>query len=58
MVNNSTSINITNNYLTPQITEHKFNAMTYVDGNLGPDLGQTQKCSRVKLVNVMPTPLM
>ena len=36
MVNNSTNVNITNNYLTPQITEQKINAMTYVEEIISP----------------------
>jgi len=36
-------------YLSPQIIEHK--KTTYAIGNLGPGLGQAQKCDRVKLVN-------
>ena len=31
--------------------------MTYGIGNLGPDLGQAQKCNRVKSINVFATPL-
>jgi len=30
--------------------------MTYDVGNSGPDLGQAQKCGRVKPVNGIPTP--
>jgi hypothetical protein len=29
--------------------------MTYDIGNPGPDLGQAQKCGRLKLVNGIPT---
>ena len=43
MVNNSTKINITNNDLSPQTTEHK-KTMAYVVGNPNPGLGQAQKC--------------
>jgi hypothetical protein len=32
--------------------------MTCDDGNPCPDLGQAQKCGRVKLVNVIPPPLL
>jgi hypothetical protein len=37
MVNNSTNINKTNNYLSPETIEHKFKTMTY--GVEKPGLG-------------------
>ena len=43
VVNNFTNINKTNNYLSPQITEHK-KTVTYGIGNPGPGLRQAQKC--------------
>ena len=40
MVNNSTNINKTN--LSPQITEHKKNMTTYLEGYPGPGLRHAQ----------------
>ena len=42
MVDNSTNINKTNNYLSPQIIEHK-QITTHGVENRGPALGQTQE---------------
>ena len=54
MVNNSTNINKTNNQLSPELTEHKKDNDICI-GNLGPGLGQAQKCGWVKPVNRIPT---
>ena len=44
MVNNSTSINKTSDYLLPQMIEqNKQKRLTYGVGNSGPGLGQAQK---------------
>jgi len=42
MVNNSSNINKVDNHLSPQTFNTK--RPTFVDGNLGPDFGQVQKC--------------
>jgi hypothetical protein len=49
----STNVNKTNNNLSPQIIIKKM-PQTYDIGNLGPVLRQTQKCGRIKPVNVIP----
>ena len=55
MVNNSTNINITNNHLSPLLTEHKQDTK-YDVGNLGPVLlRQKQRCGRVKHVKKITT---
>jgi hypothetical protein len=51
MVNNSTNINETNNYLLPQTIEQQQNTMICGIGNSGPALVQAQKCCKVKLAN-------
>jgi hypothetical protein len=43
MVNNSTNINKTNNYLSTKTIEHKKDHDIW---NLNPGLGQEQKCGR------------
>jgi hypothetical protein len=53
----SANIYKTNNHFSPHTTEHKSKTMTYGIGNLDPDLGQAQKCNRVKSINVFATPL-
>ena len=56
-VNNSININKTNIQLSPQLNEHKNDHDIYI-GNPGPDLGQAQKCGRVKPVygiNTLPS---
>jgi hypothetical protein len=45
MDNNSTNINKTNNYLSPQITELKKEPKAYVVRNQGPILGQNKHVS-------------
>ena len=63
MVNNSTNINKTNNYLSPQLIEYK-KITTDEVGNLGPCLGQVKKCGGVKsliglvtyIYNIPPSP--
>jgi len=53
MVNNSTNINKTNNYLSPQFIEHlKKKTTTYDIGNPSPGLEQTQN---VKPINEIST---
>ena len=47
----STNINKINNYLSPQIIEHKKNK----NANR-PSLGQTQKCRGVKQIQVISAP--
>ena len=51
--NNSTNINKTNNYLSPQLIEHEKKDV----GNPGPGncLGQAQKCGRFKELNEIST---
>jgi len=56
MVNNSTNINKTNNYLSPQLNGHKKDLDIYDFGNPDHGLVQAQKCGRVKLVNGISTP--
>jgi len=46
MVNNSTNINKTNNYITTLIIVHK-KKMTYWVGNQSHGLGQAQQCGRL-----------
>jgi hypothetical protein len=48
MVNNSTNINKTNNYLLPQTIEQQKNTMICGIGNSDPGLVQAQKCCKVK----------
>ena len=55
MVNNSININKMNNYLLPQLIEHKKKTMIYYIGNSRTGLGQTQNCGRVKPVIWIPT---
>jgi hypothetical protein len=51
MVTNFTNINKTDNYLSPQLTEHKKTTTNDV-GNPGHGLGQTLKYGGVKPVTV------
>ena len=55
--NNFTNVSKTNNYLSPQIIEHKKKYMTFANGNLDPGLGQAQKCGGVKLHATIPLQL-
>ena len=60
MVNNFHQYQQNSNYLLPVKplnTKHTQKTMTQVIGNTSPDLGQAQKCGRVKPVNVNPHPL-
>jgi hypothetical protein len=52
MVNNSTNINKMNNHLSLQTVKKK--TMAYDIGNPCPDLGQPQKCVKLKLYNGIP----
>ena len=58
MVNNSTNINKTNNYLSPQTIEQQNNTMICGIGNSGPGLVQAQKYCKVKPANGTARPLL
>jgi hypothetical protein len=49
VVYNVTSINKTNNHLSPQLTEHQVKTITFDVGNPGPGLGQTRTCCRINI---------
>ena len=53
MVISSTNINEINNKHLNSLNTKK--TMTYDVGNPNPDLGQAQRCGRVKPVNGIPT---
>jgi hypothetical protein len=56
MVNNFTNMNKTNNHISFELNSLNTKKTTIYDvGNLGPDLGQVQKCGRVKPDNGIPT---
>jgi hypothetical protein len=54
MVSNSTNINKTNIHLSHQLIKQTKPRHTYHDGNPSTDVGQAQKCGRVKPVNGIP----
>ena len=52
MVKNPSNINKTNNYISPQIIEHK-KTTTYDVGNPRPGMGQTQQCGELTLLIII-----
>ena len=55
MVNNSTNIGTTQNYLSLPLTEQKKKTATFDIANPGPGLEQTQTCGGIKPINGIVT---